>query len=442
MSTVLGLLGILGQWRQAVLERNRAEEKEQQALAAFAEAEQSLQSLGDEQDVKRQRGKRSAPFFLQDARRSGSNRQLDYALAQVDVALEYDPELVEARLLKGQLLIVKGDRAGAAQELELYVRQRPQDAEALRLLDLCRQSKPANPAQRAAFAEVFLRQKEFGLAAQLEQDRDRLLQIYRKQIEAVWPGAGLELRITDGKLTLNLQKRPAVTDLTPLQGVPIEVLDVGGCPVRDLAPLAGLPLTSLTANGIPVTDLSPLAGLRLTSLYLPGTPVKDLAPLAGMPLNLLNLRDCKQVRDLTPLRGMPLHTLDLTMCPRVRDLTVLRDMPLRVLMLDWTDITDLTPIHSLQLTMLELNRWGQQRDLLAIQKMPLRNLGLRDCGAITDLTPLEGMKLEALGLPPNVQRGMEVVRRMTTLKKINNQPAEAFWKKYEQGKRSQEEPPR
>lgn len=442
VSIVLGLLGILGQWRQAVLERHRAEEKEQQALAAHAQAEQSLQSLRHEQDVKRQRGKQSAPFFLQDARRSAGKGQIDYALAQVDVALDYDPELVEARLVKGQLLIVKGDRRGAAQELALYVRQRPRDAEALRLLDLCRQSKPANPVQPAAIAEVFLRQKEYGLAAQLERDRDRLLQIYRKQIEAAWPGAGSELRITDGQLALNLRYRPAVTELTPLQGLPIEVLDVSRCPVRDLAPLARLPLTCLIADEIPATDLRPLAGLRLTSLYLSRTQVKDLAPLAGMPLNLLNLRGCEQVHDLTPLRGMPLHTLDLTMSPQVRDLTPLQDMPLRVLLLDWTEIVDLSPIHKLPLTMLELNRWGQQRDLEQIQKMPLKNLGLRACGAITDLSALEGMKLETLGLPPDVQRGMEVVRRMTSLKKINSQPAEAFWKKYEQKKRSPQEPER
>ena len=50
------------------------------------------------------------------------------------------------------------------------------------------------------------------------------------------------------------------------------------------------------------------------------------------------------------------------------------------------------------------------------------------------------MPLSAILLPPQVDRGMNVLRQIKTLGKINQMPADDFWKKYEAGKFPQFKP--
>jgi hypothetical protein len=41
------------------------------------------------------------------------------------------------------------------------------------------------------------------------------------------------------------------------------------------------------------------------------------------------------------------------------------------------------------------------------------------------------MQLREIYLPPRVEKGMNALRRMKSLVKINGQPADEFWKKYD-----------
>ena len=109
-----------------------------------------------------------------------------------------------------------------------------------------------------------------------------------------------------------------------------------------------------------------------------------------MPLNYLSLHDCFQVRDLSPLKGMPLSWLHLGWCGQVRDLT---------------------PLKGMSLTLLSLN----------------------GCGQVRDLSPLKGVPLAEIELPPQVDRGMGVLRQIKPLEKINGMAADEFWKKYDGG---------
>ncbi|MBM3982126.1 MAG: hypothetical protein FJ304_18055 [Planctomycetes bacterium] len=130
----------------------------------------------------------------------------------------------------------------------------------------------------------------------------------------------LAARGTEGKGQL--------TNLSPLQGLPLTVLDVNNNgQLADLTPLKTLPLKQLFAQGTAVRDLAPLTGLRLAELNLSGTPVADLTPLKDAPLVALFL-DSTKVADLTPLRGMPLKQLnirELKLTP-ARDHAVLRGL--------------------------------------------------------------------------------------------------------------------
>jgi hypothetical protein len=70
-------------------------------------------------------------------------------------------------------------------------------------------------------------------------------------------------------------------------------------------------------------------------------------------------------------------------------------------------------------------------DLSPLKGAPLEFLKVSECGKLTDLSPLAGMPLAEICLPPQVTKGMDALRRMKSLKNINHQPADEFWKKYD-----------
>ena len=86
---------------------------------------------------------------------------------------------------------------------------------------------------------------------------------------------------------------------------------------NSLSPIQGMPLNWLVIGGGDRAGSMPLTNLHLRSCR----PVQDLSPLKGMSLTSLTLYDCKQVRDLSPLKGMPLTNLSLAGCDQVRDLS-------------------------------------------------------------------------------------------------------------------------
>ena len=159
-----------------------------------------------------------------------------------------------------------------------------------------------------------------------------------------------------------------------------------------------------------IDDFSPLTGLPITELTLYRTNIKSLEPLRGMPLRIVNLSTSPKISDLSPLRGMLLQELNIS----------------------HTAVEDLSPLQGMPLTSLECV-FSKVKDLRPLQGMELTNLGIR-C-LVRDLTPLRDMKLETINLPAPVKtlKGLEILRAMESLQRINNlEPAE-FWKKLDAG---------
>ena len=366
--------------------------------------DRAFQDYQREQSEKEKRTRQAVPAFVEAARLAVERQRFDNALEQVNLALDYDPGHAGARLLRGQLLIVKNDFAGARTALADYLRRRPGDREARRLIELCGRPKAGDIANLLALAQQFEIQKVSALADGLLRRhggrsfevRKKLLELYRKRIEAAWPGLGSRLSLDDaGIYHLDVSNCKQVSLLDPLEGMPLTYLSLYSCgQVRDLSPLKGMPLTSLSLWECgQVRDLSPLKGMPLTTLYLNSCSlVSDLSPLKGMPLTSLDLRGCALVRDLSPLKGMPLTTLNLNSCSLVSDLSPLKGMPLTSLTLD-------------------------------------------SCSLVRDLSPLKGMPLTTIVLPPQVDRGMNVLRQIKTLVQItvNYRLVAEFWKKYDAG---------
>ncbi|MBL8794600.1 MAG: protein kinase [Planctomycetia bacterium] len=370
-----------------------------------------------------ERTEKAVPALVEIARLAVERRRFANALEQVDLALAYTPDHAEARLLKGQLLILDKKFPEARVELEMYLRQRPADGEARRLGELCSRSRPDEDGNLLAFAQVFEQQKTPILADGLLtkhasnslEARKKLLELYRQKIDAKWPGLGQQLSMdAAGIYALSLYSQKRVTHLDCLEGMPITTLNLGDCKeVQDLTPLKGMPLRSLDLlNCGQVRDLTPLKGMPLTTLHLNGCGgIRDVTSLKGMPLTILSLSGCP-VQDLTPLKGLPLTTLNLALCGQVQDLSPLKGVPLTTLGLRGCELV---------------------QDLTPLQGMPLTSLDLTYCRGVQDLTPLKDLPLTSLNTPKNHMKGLEFIRQMKSLKTLNGLKSEEFWKKYEAG---------
>ena len=97
-----------------------------------------------------------------------------------------------------------------------------------------------------------------------------------------------------------------VTDISPLRAlVGLTVLGCGGSSpgkgkLSDISPLEGMPLTTLQVFNTQLSTLSPLHGMNLTYLNCSDSQVSDLLPIEEMPLMQLHCRTTS-VSDLLPL---------------------------------------------------------------------------------------------------------------------------------------------
>ncbi len=263
-----------------------------------------------------------------------------------------------------------------------------------------------------------------------------------------------------------------VSDISPLKGKRLKHLNIDSSEsarVTDLTPLEGMELETLKfhANGVtkgiegvrgmkslkeinrktpgdfwkeydadaPARKMVAKAGLKFTQLYggadgkiglwFHGDDLIDLSPLRGLPVESLGFRDSK-VSDLRPLADLPLRSL----CIRSSDLTdlsPLRGTPITQLYLNCDNLSDLSPLRETKLETLSL-RCPKVTDLSALRNLPLKYLNITGCG-VTDLSPLKGMSVEDIHFDSErITKGLEVLRGMKTLKQINREEVEAFFK--------------
>ncbi|MCY3017888.1 MAG: protein kinase [Planctomycetota bacterium] len=438
--------------------RDRAENSEEAATQALA-------NFRSEQAARLAQQRVSAPLLVEKAWRQIEKKDLDGALQSLDIGIAFDPQLPAARMLRAEVLMVKGEYRGAQRQLFALLNLRQDDADAKWLLDVCDQAQKGNTTMAtSALADFFTRRKEYALADTQVRGGDRLLKECRARINSGWSGKKLGDALTmdtDGKCTFRLTQGGQITDLAPLQGMPLTAIDVwsnritdlnplkgmpltslkiGGCLLTQLGPLEGLPLTELCAASTMVTDISVLKGMPLRSLDLHDTRISRIAPIAGVPLKDLNLASCRSITDFTPLKGLLLERLDLSStqfsdgamltgmpltvlrveyCGRLKDftflkalrltelgmgqtafenLTLIQHMPLTALRLNSTPIRDLTPLARMKLTTLTISGCGYIRNLAPLKNMPLTNLDSANCIAVKDLSPLEGLPLTWLSL--------------------------------------------
>lgn len=164
---------------------------------------------------------------------------------------------------------------------------------------------------------------------------EQQVEAVKKKLMELNPGFdGKEIhKIEDGGVVEFEIQSNEITDISPVRAFPfLNKLVIGGSgttvsKLSDLSPLNGMPLKVLSCTFNEVSDLSPLKGMELTALSCAYTQTSDLSPLQGMPLQLLGCLHTR-VSDLSPIQGLPLTRLDCHDTP-IFDLRPLRDMRLQ-----------------------------------------------------------------------------------------------------------------
>jgi serine/threonine protein kinase len=460
------------------------------AETAQHKSETSHKNFLKEQQAKNDAILKSIPGTLLAARQLANDGAVPEALAQIALVRSYDPKNVKARLLLAHIHLAEHRWPDAVDELAIYMFHHPEDRDAAALHKLAARNKTDDLVALFAVAEILTRHRLFHLTTRLLNDapklreaREPLRALYDKQIKTVWPKSGITLTamgqldlgghsgIGDKELTdlkpiagmqldlLNLSSCEKLSDLEPLRGMPLTALSFHrNLALKSLDPLRGMQLTRFTAMDCPqLSDLEPLRGMPIEELSIRFTPVGDLGPLAGMPLRKLDAYTCP-VSDLEPLRGLPLESV-ICHCSSIRDLEPLRGAPCTHLEL-WsfagtsldplrgmpcetlnltsgTNFENLEPLRGMPCTSLTLSQSRKVANLEPLRGMPLKFLQIRKT-AVRDLSPLADMPLVDLHFDlNNIDRGIEVLRDMQSLKKITATgttltPTE-FWRQYDAG---------
>lgn len=481
-------------------EKNAAVEARNIAQQAEMEAELALDKVREERRKRVQISKKAAPEFVTKARKHMATGRWDKAKRAVDVALALDRESEVAWELSGRLALgdLKFDQAATAFEkagrtaaklLEFTRRQAAKMPDShgdvssnqrlTMAMELEKLDAPIVAARllaentgnsRDALALVMgtleerLRSVNPGLTSlnmEFHQDRDDVVLSLEGNdgLQDISPLRGLPINVlslahTNASNLNALRGMPLrvlnlagtnVADLTPLKGMRLRKLDASETPIDDLTPLKDMPLRELNLSGTNVTDLTPLKGAPLSRLDIERTRISCLTPLRGMKLVFLNAGETNAVGSIAPLRGMPIEELVLNNVP-IQDVSPLRGMDVRELELAGSGVQDLTPLREAPLERLILSGTDVS-DISPLRNAPLRELSLGDCRGLSDLTPLSSNEtLERLVIPPHVEN-ISFLAKLPRLKYLDDHLGEGgttsraafdFWRERTTRERSEQ----
>jgi tetratricopeptide (TPR) repeat protein len=414
----------------------------------------------------------SAPVFAAQAQTLAYDGQHAEAIEKLDYALRLRPSDIAYLLAKADLLECKLRFSEAEAVYRTVCELDPTDTRAQTRLSLCRQLDQPPGARTARWHDALARlyvEMTAGRSRSLPEISEVATLVREHAKEQLKAHSSAEARLLADHLRLDasaflvlyLEGAP-VTDLSPLQGLPLKTLDAQGCAIADLSPLRGMPLKSLSLNSIKVIDLEPLRGVPgLRNLSLAGTAVRDLRPLQGLELKWLNLWETP-VTDLTPLKGTQVSVLFIG-GTKVGDLPPLATLPLEELYgpgipaVDFTPLAACTKLRNLDLAgtavqdlefLRKCRLWNltisrtKVRDLAPLAGMPLQFVGFYDT-PVTDITPLLSCPtLRSIGLSRGVQN-VEALRALPKLERISftpdnsgapSQTAAEFWEEHPAGK--------
>jgi tetratricopeptide (TPR) repeat protein len=382
----------------------------QEADRAQHESERANTALADLQ--------KSAPAFAVMARGLAAQERFDEAIERFDTAIELRPDVAEYVLAKADLLESQFRFAEAAaayrQAFGLNTSERRAESNVTLCEKLAKEFAANSNLSRESLLELFDTMKNEQRSAAEMLRAGRLLGEENKLLLSYWldrlkdlpipPDQPLKSRLVmgeGGRLELDLSQT-SVAALAPLKGMPIERLTLSGCKnIRDLSPLRGLRLKELNLGGTVISNLEPLRGMPLESLDLSETLVSDLEPLTGMRLKRLQLNHAERMKELAPLRGMPLSRLECS-STQVVDFSPLVGAPLETLTMAGSTATDLSFLQRLPLKSLDIDNCRNLRGLHVLFDIKTLEF-LRMTSALKDYPIPEIVAVASLQALPNLK---------------------------------------
>ncbi len=355
--------------------------------------------------------RKAAPLFSSQARVFASQERIEQALEKLTYALTLRPKDVNDLIFKAELLQAQLRLPEAISNYVAALQLSPTNVLTRSQIRLC-EELISNSAGNALSREELTR-----LLLALAKDRRPTYQLM-PAFTALGITPDIARRVVydaRGRLSLDLS-RSEFHRLPSLAGMPLSFLNLSRCiNLTNISELQFVPLTELKLYNTAVSDLSALQGLPLESLDLRLSPITNITPLLRMPLRELLLFRTK-VTDFAALKSLrDLELLDLGECS-IGSLSQVAVTNLQLLRIGHTGIQDLSFLAGSKLQVIHFDSVNV-RDISPLLKCPeLRWIVLPR--AATNVTLLKSL--------PNLER----ISFSWTNDSMPSETAIEFWKRY------------
>lgn len=214
-------------------ERDKALAAERSALAAKSATEKELAAFKAAEKKRLEaelkiaaEQKKTAPLYLDKARKSINKRDSDSAMLDIKTALSHNINLVEARLLKAMIHISKKEYDKSL--IELTAIKNNLSAIHKKFIPLCEKAlkEGATPEILDKLNVVFLDLKEFSFASAQHKSKERLIAEYKKRFtKAGLDSSAMQINASD-KIIWNTGLSGQQVSITPLLDLPIVELNL------------------------------------------------------------------------------------------------------------------------------------------------------------------------------------------------------------------------
>ncbi len=468
--------------------------KEREEKLKERELRKKKEELAKQEQEKREEvQKTTAPEFVTKASALAGVMKWDAAMEAADTALDLDEFLSEAWYLKGWLLLGNLEFDEAVTAFERSIEKDP--------LGLRKLAKKFAAKKKRNFGELgyfdlkglckVVRDKnDFVLGDRLYQltlENERQIIERLNKIKYELKRTNLELNdihyqytFSDNTISLDLSNNAGLRNIRALMGLPITHLNLKFTAVTDIRPLEGMPLqllhlpakqdndptlvletlplkdvhihgipnknyklvrgnesciyhlhlygfdhpddyelnflrlidlsrTILHLHGAAFDDLAVFGSVAITRLALIDTVIKDLAPMQFKKLTYLDISGNDKIRDIDVIQDMPLKHLALART-RVKDVEVLLGKELEYLSLEDTEIDNIDVLRGMPLTFLNISG-TKVTDFSVLRGMPLSELYIERM-PIIDFSFLKGMQLRSLHMSETYASDIRVINGM------------------------------
>ena len=268
----------------------------------------TLAQLREEQAEKFRLGRFATPQLLIHADGLLRNVNYDDALSELNLILTLDKSMTEAWVRKGYLHLGREEFDDAMRSFDRVpnLALRAKRDKTLRPAELAEKYRPLVRATGSlSYTQLHqliddITNKANGISPEFQELA--LGQLFQR----VNQSGPLDVDHLEFVGTMLCQFNPSVTNavyqyVTDENGLN---LDFHGDRMTQLMPLNGLPIYSLDLSGTAVVDLRWLHNSGLEVLGISGTPVKDLTPIFNLPITELRMVNCLNIRP-EQLRNFP-----------------------------------------------------------------------------------------------------------------------------------------